>query len=92
MTAPNFAAMLRQARKGAGLTAAELARRLGFPVTIYRIYHFENGTRRPREGLAVRLADALGASPEDFVGRLLQDQLDAAGVKMRVRVEMEKPE
>lgn len=51
-------ATLRQLRERAGLTQAEVARRLGIPVTVVSAY--ERGRRQPSLEIAGRLIEALG--------------------------------
>lgn len=51
-------ATLRQLRDRAGLTQAEVARRLGIPFTVVGAY--ERGRRQPSLELAGRLIEALG--------------------------------
>lgn len=55
---------IRQARSAAGLTAAELAERLG--VTVTTVSRLENGHHAPSDVTAAALAEILGGSPEDY--------------------------
>lgn len=61
---PTFAERLRELRKRAGLTQAQLASASGVPIGSVRNY--EQGQREPYWDVAFRLADALGVSVEAF--------------------------
>jgi transcriptional regulator with XRE-family HTH domain len=61
-----FRVRLRAARLAAGLTVAELAKRIGMEMST--LLYWELQGKRPRESLVRRLADALGLDP-----RLLLD-------------------
>jgi len=65
----DFGALLRQRRRAAGLTQAELARRAGLAVRTVR--DMERGrTTRPQRTSGVLLADALGLAGEERTGFL----------------------
>lgn len=65
----DFAALLRQRRRAAGLTQAELARAAGLAVRTVR--DMERGrTTRPQRTTGVLLADALGLTGEERAGFL----------------------
>lgn len=57
----SFAHSLREARLRAGLSRRELAQASGVSESTIRLY--ENGTREPRLGTAVKLAHSLGDAP-----------------------------
>jgi transcriptional regulator with XRE-family HTH domain len=61
---PTFAERLRELRKRAGLTQAQLAQSSGVPLGSIRNY--EQGQREPYWNVAFRLASALGVSVESF--------------------------
>jgi transcriptional regulator with XRE-family HTH domain len=61
---PSFAERLRELRKQAGVTQAQLAERSGIPLGSIRNY--EQGQREPYWNVAFRLATALGVSVEAF--------------------------
>ena len=69
-----FAERLRQAMFLKGINQAELARRTGF--TDGKISSWYNGKYRPNGEAIVKIANALGVSPNYFVGE--GDVLDAA--------------
>ena len=62
-----FAERLRQARKRANLSQAQLAKRCGLPPS--QISHFETGSRTPRLSNLVKFADALDVSCDFLAGR-----------------------
>jgi transcriptional regulator with XRE-family HTH domain len=61
---PTFAERLRDLRKRAGLTQAQLATASGVPLGSIRNY--EQGQREPYWDVAFRLVGALGVSVESF--------------------------
>ncbi len=61
---PTFANRLRELRKRAGLTQAQLAQSSGVPIGSIRNY--EQGQREPYWDVAFRLAAALAVSVEVF--------------------------
>jgi transcriptional regulator with XRE-family HTH domain len=79
----NAAATLRDARHRAGLSQAELARRVGIPATVLSAY--ENDRRQPGADVFLSLVSAAGFEPS-FVrrlddrrqGRLLAEVLELA--------------
>ena len=62
--ASGYGAKLKAEREGQGWTQAELARYSGVSLGAVRAY--EQGDRQPTFESAVRLADALGVSVEEF--------------------------
>jgi transcriptional regulator with XRE-family HTH domain len=58
---------LRSVRLDVGLTAAQLAERIGRDVTA--VYAFENGRSWPRADVIGRLADELGVGVDDLFTR-----------------------
>ncbi|WP_440568348.1 helix-turn-helix domain-containing protein [Stenotrophomonas sp. STK17_22] len=58
----NFPITLRNARERAGLTQRELGERAG--VNFSQISRYEQGIALPRPGMLLKLADALGVTPE----------------------------
>ena len=63
----DFASCLRAYRAKADLSQAELAKLAG--VTEYSIQNWENGDYMPSLRTTIRLADALGITIEQLVGR-----------------------
>jgi len=61
-----FADKLKYNRKLAGLTQAELAKRLG--VSHQMIAAYESGSKNPKWETIMRLADALDVNPEQLYG------------------------
>lgn len=64
MSKPAFARLLREARKQASLSVAELAAKASLSREAIRLY--ENSTRRPTWDAVQQLAAALGISTEAF--------------------------
>jgi transcriptional regulator with XRE-family HTH domain len=67
------------------MSQAELARVLG--VSESYVFEIENGDKVVSPEMAVAWADCIGYPATVFVERALQDQLDRAGVEMKVHVE-----
>jgi transcriptional regulator with XRE-family HTH domain len=65
MADETFGSRLRAARKGLGLTQAQLAERSG--LHLVNVCQIETGAREPKIGTARRLADALGVSLDRLV-------------------------
>ena len=63
--------VLTAARERAGLKQTELAVRLGVPPSY--LSKVENGTRRLDVIEFVRIAEAIGADPQEIVGELQQE-------------------
>jgi transcriptional regulator with XRE-family HTH domain len=61
-----FGARLSKLRKDAGITQAELARRLGLAQSL--ISRFEKGQRRMYDDMIVATAKILGVTPNDILG------------------------
>lgn len=59
-----FAARLRALRARAGLTVADLARQTG--LSRAALYNLENGDSKPTWDAVQRIADALGATTDEF--------------------------
>lgn len=57
--------LIRQARKNAGLTQAELAERVGISINSVRLY--ESGKITPKIGTMIKIADIFGMSINDFM-------------------------
>jgi transcriptional regulator with XRE-family HTH domain len=73
-----FGQHLRSLREGAGLSRAELARRAGVPVSTLRNWEGDRGM--PGIPAALRLAEALGVTPERFAEGVdddAEEELDA---------------
>lgn len=64
---------IRNARKDAGLTQKELAKRCTFAEITIRQY--ETGKREPRSDRLVKIADALGVTVNHLIGYADQDRL-----------------
>lgn len=57
---------IRECRKKAGLSGVELAKRIG--VTSAAISKWESNDRNPTPEMIVKLAGALGTTPNDLLG------------------------
>ena len=66
-----FSANLRRARKAAGISQEELAERCEIHRT--EVSLLERGGREPRLGMMVKLATALGTTPEDLCAGISWD-------------------
>ncbi len=60
------------ARKKAGLSQGEIARRVGVSRQFYSMV--ENGVKNPSLEVALRIADVLGADPRDLFGDVLTEK------------------
>jgi transcriptional regulator with XRE-family HTH domain len=69
------------------LSQAGVARKLGISTTY--LSDLENGQRNLSPGNAAKYARILGMPVEILVALSVQDQINAAGLKLRVRVEAE---
>lgn len=78
-----FGRLVWSHRKSEEMTQSELAECLG--VSKQYISQLENGTRFASVEQAVRLAEVFEMSPEIFVVRALQDQVDKAGVQLTIK-------
>lgn len=74
--AQSFGSALRQARRVHGSTQERLAEAVGVDRTY--ISMLERGVNQPSLSVFLRLADALGVAPEEFVGAVVR------GVKGKV--------
>lgn len=79
-----FGSMIRSLRKCDEISQVELAKKMG--VTRAYLCDVEKGRHVPTIDLALRMAKVMGYLPEQFVSMALQDQLDKAGLKMRVEL------
>ena len=68
--AQSFGAVLREARRGRGVTQERLAEAVGVDRTY--ISMLERGVHQPSLSVFLRLADALGVAPEEFVGGVVR--------------------
>ena len=75
-----FGKLVWSHRKSEEMSQSELAESLG--VSKRYISQIENGTRFPSVEQAVSLAHVFNMSPDIFVIRTLQDQVDKAGIKL----------
>ena len=78
-----FGQLVWSHRKSEEMTQSELAECLG--LSKQYVSQLENGTRFASVEQAVRLAEVFEMSPEIFVVRALQDQVDKAGVHLTIR-------
>lgn len=71
-----FVRLLIEEREAAGLNQTELAKRLG----TYRhfVSSYEHGQRRLDIIQVIRICDAIGIEPSEFVARLVSDLRSAA--------------
>ena len=56
---------LTKARKAAGMTMAELARRA--EITVTSVFRYEHGDRRPKADILLRMSKALNVSMEELM-------------------------
>jgi transcriptional regulator with XRE-family HTH domain len=82
--ADRFAANLRRLREEAGLSQEELAFRSAIHRT--QISLLENGNRLPRFETLVKLAGALGVTPNDLVAGITWDPIVAISGGLKVAV------
>jgi transcriptional regulator with XRE-family HTH domain len=68
--AQSFGAVLREARRVRGVTQERLAEAVGVDRTY--ISMLERGIHQPSLSVFLRLADALGVAPEEFVGGVVR--------------------
>jgi len=69
---PRARNQLVAARKKAGLSQGEIARRVGVSRQFYSMV--ENGVKNPSLEVAFRIADALGADPRELFGDVLTEK------------------
>jgi len=69
---PPVRTQLVAARKKAGLSQGEIARRVGVSRQFYSMV--ENGVKNPSLEVAFRIADVLGADPRDLFGDVLTEK------------------
>ena len=81
----SFASVLRTIRETDGLTQAQVARKLR--ITRAHICDIEKGRKLVSPERAAKFARVLGYNPAQFVRLALQDQVSAAGLKMKVSVD-----
>ncbi|MBX3184268.1 MAG: helix-turn-helix transcriptional regulator [Polyangiaceae bacterium] len=79
-----FRSWIRAIRLGEELSLAQFAERLGVSRTY--LCSIEQGRRRPSVKRAAEWGRLLGYGEAQFVRLVLQDELDAAKVKLRVSV------
>lgn len=72
MTAANFASRLKELRVRAGLTQEALAERAGLSKA--GVADLEQGRREPGWGTVISLANALGATCQDFLGPVSEQE------------------
>lgn len=80
-----FGALMRSVRDGGERTLEEMAQALG--VSRAHLCDVEQGRRRVSAERAARWAEALGYPTALFVQLALQDEVNAAGLKLRVDIE-----
>ena len=71
-------------RQGEEMTQAEFAKKLG--ITVSHVCDIEKGRKFVSPARAARFAKILKRSPEQFVRLALQDEVNEAGLKLRVDV------
>jgi transcriptional regulator with XRE-family HTH domain len=81
----SFGHMIRTLRECKPWTQAALAHKLG--ISRNHLSDVERGRKLVSAERALRWARIMGGSPHQFVQLALQGELDAAGMKARVRVE-----
>ncbi|MCB9029883.1 MAG: helix-turn-helix transcriptional regulator [Deltaproteobacteria bacterium] len=80
----SFAALLKSIRKGEGLSQVEFAELLG--ISRSHLCDIEKGRKAVSPARAAQFANVLEYSPEQFVRIVLQEQLDNAGLKIKVEL------
>lgn len=73
---------IRAAREAAGMTQAEVAKRLGVSESSIRLY--ELGKRQPNDEILGRIAEAVGVDPQAFVEIEVGSVRDALEVLFRL--------
>lgn len=81
----SFSDMLYAVRTTEEISQVELAEMAG--TTKAKICDFEKGRRNPTLELAAHLAKALGHSEALFVGKLIEEQISEANLKLKVKIE-----
>ncbi len=80
-----FQDLLHSVRITEEITQQELAEMIGSSKA--KICDFEKGRRKPSMQLAAEMADALGHSRALFVAKLIEDQLEEADLKLKIKIE-----
>ena len=83
--AVTFGRLLEAIRLGEEISQVQFARRLA--ISKAHLCDIEKGRRSVTPGRAAKFAGLLGYSPERFVKLCVQDQLNQAGLKLRVEIE-----
>lgn len=81
-----FGKLLRAIREGEELSLAKMADKLGVPRS--NLWEIEHGLRAVSIARAAAWAKVLGYGESQFVELAVQAALDAAGIKLRVRIEV----
>ena len=79
-----FGQTIRLLRQAKGISLREMARKLG--VSPSHLCDIEKGRKVVSPERAARFAKTLGRSPEQFVRLSLQELVDEAGLRMKVKV------
>ena len=80
-----FRNRLRAARKMAGLSMEDLAKKAGGVITKQSIGKYEKGIMKPSSDVLIRLASALGVKPEYF---FRHTTIDLSGMQFRKRAKL----
>jgi len=80
-----FKDLLHSIRTTEEISQVELAKSVG--TSKAKICDFEKGRRIPSLELAAKLAKALGHSEALFVAKIIEEQLQEANLKLKVKVE-----
>lgn len=80
-----FKDLLHSLRTTEEVTQVELAQKAG--TTKAKICDFEKGRRVPSLELAAGLARALGHSEALFVAKIIEEQIEEANLKLKIKVE-----
>lgn len=80
-----FKDLLHSVRTTEEISQVELAKKAG--TSKAKICDFEKGRRIPTLELAAKLAKALGHSEALFVAKIIEEQLQEANLKLKVKVE-----
>ena len=76
---------IREYRTAVGMTQADFAARLG--ITGASVSAYENGTRLPSYEVLIRIADTLGVTTDELLGRRGEHRtvVDVTGLTLRER-------
>lgn len=80
----SFGKMIESIRKADEISQIELARKMG--VSKAHLCDLEKGRRPITFARAIQFAEVLGYSKTQFVAKAIEDQLEEAGLKVKISV------